>query len=186
MPSPDLVGLFVGPLNHIGARYMVTGAVAAIMYGEPRLTNDIDVVIELDIPDATRLLEQFSPVEFYVPPFDVVEIEVSRVRFGHFNVIHNATSLKADFYPAGAEPLNHWGLDNRREMRTTRETIWTAPPEYVILLKLQYWRDGGSDKHARDIRTMLRVLGEDIDRSIIEREAKQRGLASLWATVAAS
>ncbi len=44
MPAPDLLGLFIGPINRLGLEYMVTGAVAAIVYGEPRLTHDIDVV----------------------------------------------------------------------------------------------------------------------------------------------
>ncbi len=45
VPTPDLVSLFVEPLNRLGVMYMVTGAVAAIVYGEPRLTNDIDLEI---------------------------------------------------------------------------------------------------------------------------------------------
>jgi hypothetical protein len=56
--------------------------------------------------------------------------------------------------------------------------VWTAPPEYVILMKMEYWRDGGSEKHLRDIRAMLRILGPDIDRAMIEAEASQRGVAT--------
>ena len=57
VPPPDLVSLFVEPLNRLGITYMVTGAVAAIVYGEPRLTNDIDFVIKLSDDDVLRLAE---------------------------------------------------------------------------------------------------------------------------------
>ena len=47
MPEPKLYQIFIGNFNRLGIRYMVTGAAASIVYGEPRLTNDIDVVIDL-------------------------------------------------------------------------------------------------------------------------------------------
>ena len=61
VPAPDLVSLFVEPLNNLSVTYMVTGAVAAIVYGEPRLTNDIDLVIKLSDDDAKRLHDAFLP-----------------------------------------------------------------------------------------------------------------------------
>ena len=51
MAVPDLVSLFVLPLEALGIRYMVTGSVAAMGYGEPRLTNDVDVVVDLSAGD---------------------------------------------------------------------------------------------------------------------------------------
>ncbi len=47
MRELSLFELFTDPLNRIGIRYMITGAVASIIYGEPRLTHDIDLVVEL-------------------------------------------------------------------------------------------------------------------------------------------
>jgi hypothetical protein len=185
MPPPDLIDLFVTPLNSVGVRYMVTGAVAAIMYGEPRLTHDVDVVVALRKDDARKLAEQFAPTEFYVPPIEVMEAESARSRYGHFNIIHIRTTLKADVYPAGDDSLNAWGLDHRRAMETRHGTIWTAPPEYVVLLKMQYWREGGSDKHLRDIRAMLRVLGAGVDRGMIQEEAMRRGLRDQWSVASA-
>ena len=55
MPEPELSLLFVRPLNQIGARYIVSGSVASILYGEPRLTNDVDFVIFLRDTDIVRL-----------------------------------------------------------------------------------------------------------------------------------
>ncbi len=54
MTEPDLVGLFVAPLEGLGLRYMITGGVASVIYGDPRFTRDIDLVVELREPDAGR------------------------------------------------------------------------------------------------------------------------------------
>ena len=78
MPTPDLISLFVAPLNRIGARYAVTGAVAAIVYGQPRLTDDIDLVLDIAPRDAARLHAAFSPDEYYVPPTETIATEARR------------------------------------------------------------------------------------------------------------
>ena len=53
-----------------------------------------------------------------------------------------------------------------------------APPEYVILRKLEFFREGRSEKHLRDIAAMLSEAGPLIDSSFIERETLSRGLAA--------
>jgi hypothetical protein len=45
--EPDLVGLFVAPLEALGLQYMITGGVAAVIYGDSRFTRDIDLILEL-------------------------------------------------------------------------------------------------------------------------------------------
>ena len=51
MREPELFLLFVRPLNRAGIRYVVSGSVAAIFYGEPRLTHDVDFVVFLNAGD---------------------------------------------------------------------------------------------------------------------------------------
>ena len=104
MSEPDLIALFVDPLNRLGVEYMVSGAVAAILYGEPRLTNDIDVVAALDAAMARRFANEFPAAEFYVPPPETLDEAVRQTRHAHFNVIHVASALKVDVYPAGHDP----------------------------------------------------------------------------------
>ena len=131
MPEPELSLLFVRPLNQIGARYLVSGSVASILYGEPRLTNDIDFVIYLREGDIARLREMFPPPEFYVPPSEVIAAEIARPAKGQFKVIHADTSFKADFYMAGRDELSAWAFRNSRKMKYRGEPIIVAPPEYV-------------------------------------------------------
>src|SRR5262245_37113872 len=108
MPEPELSLLFVRPLNQLGIRYVVSGGVAAILYGEPRLTHDVDFVVCLRPGDIPGLCQAFPAPEFYVPPLDVIALEVAREQRGHFNIIHSDTGFKADFYTSGRDPFHAW------------------------------------------------------------------------------
>jgi len=60
MPEPNLFQIFAGRLNGLGIRYMVTGAVASIVYGETRLTHDIDVVMKVNADEAEKIVRMIS------------------------------------------------------------------------------------------------------------------------------
>ena len=60
------------------------------------------------------------------------------------------------------------------------ELIVIAPPEYVIVRKLEYFREGHSEKHLRDIRAMLAVSGEQLDRATLNEWIQRQGLESEW------
>jgi hypothetical protein len=62
-------------------------------------------------------------------------------------------------------------------------TLAVAPPEYVIVRKLEYFREGGSIKHLDDIRAMLRNSGDSLDKSALEGFIATLGLAREWAQV---
>lgn len=185
MPEPELSLLFIRPLNRIGARYIVSGSVASILYGEPRLTNDVDFVVFLRDEDIARLPEIFPAPEFYLPPTEVIAAEMARPAKGQFNAIHADTGFKADFYLAGRDELNAWGFRHSRKLEYRGESITVAPPEYVILRKLEYFREGGSDKHRRDIRAMLAVSGDILDRPALHEWIQRRGLEAEWQQVSA-
>lgn len=180
MPEAELSLLFVRPLNLINARYIVSGSVAAIIYGEPRLTHDVDFVIFLNPENIRRLPEVFPPDRYYLPPLSVVLAEVAREERGHFNVIHVDTGFKADFYTSGRDELHAWALRNARQIEFRGERLSVAPPEYVIIRKLEYFREGGSQKHLRDIRAMLSVSESVIDRNELTEWIHRRGLERQW------
>ena len=160
---------------------MVSGSVASIVYGEPRLTNDIDLVVVLSAAHIQQLAVLFPLDRFYCPPPEVIAAEARRPRRGHLNLIHQDTGLKADLYLAGSEPLQAWGLARRRRVELgPGQSIWIAPPEYVILKKLEYFREGRSEKHLTDIRGMLAVSGDEIDSSFLDAQIANLGLAAEW------
>jgi len=180
MGEPNLFQIFINRLNKLGVRYMVTGAVAAIVYGEPRLTHDIDLVIALKTEDIEKVLESFSPKEFYCPPQENINLEIKRASRGHFNIIHSETGFKADCYLMGQDELHHWGMLNRKEFIVEGEPIWVAPPEYVILRKLEYYKEGKSQKHLMDIANMLRVSSHQIDFPQLQDKIRSCSLEREW------
>ena len=176
----DLLDRFAVPFARLGLPYMVTGGAAAIVYGEPRLTNDLDVVVAMRPADAARVAEALAADDTYVPPVEVLEVEAARRVHGHFNVIHGPSSLRADVYVAGDDPLHVWGLAGRRTITVGAAAVAIAPPEYVIVRKLQYAAEGGGDRHLRDVRRILDRALVHIDVDEIVRRAAALGVVAQW------
>lgn len=180
MSLPELIARFVRPLARLDVPYMVMGGVAAIIYSEPRYTEDLDLVMQLDAEDAADFAAAFPREEFYVPPVEVIEAESRRAAFGHFNLSHHETGLRADVYLAGDDPLHAWGLARRRRIVLRDEPVWLAPVEYVILGKLKFYREGGSSRHLEDISAILRISSDRIDFVELERKVADLGLNAEW------
>jgi Nucleotidyl transferase AbiEii toxin, Type IV TA system len=178
--EPSLVSLFVRPLNQLRIPYMVTGGVASVIYGEPRFTRDIDVVIRLHPRDAERFARAWAAEDFYVPPVEVIAEESGRPTSGHFNVIHQHTTMRADVYLSGNDPLNAWAFAHAVVRRVEDDEVSLAPIEAVILSKLRYHQMGGSQRHLRDIALMLRVSGDLVDRRELERWTVRLGVVGEW------
>jgi hypothetical protein len=183
MREANLFLMFTQRLNALGVAYMVSGSVAVIIYGEPRLTHDVDLIVVLDREQIARLPEVFPPGEFYCPPTEVISVEAAREQRGHFNIIHHETGFKADVYLSGRDPFHAWGLARARQLEVEGQALVLAPPEYVIVRKLEYYREGGSEKHLRDIRSMLDASPGAIDRVELEKQIAARSLQEAWRQV---
>lgn len=179
-PEPGLVGLFVPPLNRAGIEYMVTGGFAAIVYGHPRLTLDLDLVIRMRPADAARFAALWPPVEFYCPPVEALALEAARAEHGHFNVIHAASAMRADVYLAAGGALEHWALARRVAHRISGEEVQVAPIEYVVARKLWYARLGGAERHLQDVARMLEVRGTTVNLPALERWIAELGVEAEW------
>lgn len=160
---------------------MITGSVAAMFYGEPRMTLDLDLVISLPENRVREILTSFPEADFYCPPEEVLFAEIRRRAFAHFILIHLETGLKADIYLEKGEAWHRWGLEHRRRENLFPDfAVWIAPPEYVILRKLQYHLEGGSEKHIEDIRTMLRISSPAINWAYLMQEIRRFHADELW------
>lgn len=183
MHAPAELALFVRRLESVGAPYMVTGATAAIIYGQPRVTNNLDVVLSLSDAGRTALLTAFSEKEFYVPPESVIRAEQARLHRGHFNLIHHESGYKADVYLAGSDPLHALALERRRRIRWSDDLeLWVAPPEYVVLRKMEFFREGGSAKHPADIQAIREITG--VDEVALAPWIERLGLQDVWQQLA--
>ena len=179
-PLDNLFLLFTRKFDELGSPYMVSGSVAAMIYGEPRLTHDVDLIAYLDQRAAIRLPQLFPHPEFYCPPPDIIALEIARDFRGHFNLLHIDTAFKADVYLRGNDSFHVWALQKSRRVQVGDSTVSLAPPEYVIIRKLEYFREGASEKHVRDIQAMLRTTGRDIDFQRLEVFVDERDLSDEW------
>lgn len=130
MEPAELLRYVVECFEKLNIGYFITGALASIAYGEPRLTNDIDVVVDISERDIARLKGCFPQDEY------------------HFD-----------------------------------EDAAFASPEDVILKKMEYYAEGGSEKHLRDISGMIKISAEIIDFAYISFWAGKLGLGEIWKEV---
>lgn len=114
MELNDLFAIYCRPLHGAGIPYMATGSVACMIYGIPRFTHDLDLVIELNNDQIGQLVRLFPSAEFYCPPAEVIRMEAFRATRGHVNLIHHDTGFKADLYLHNEDSLQAWGLQERR------------------------------------------------------------------------
>ena len=161
--------------------YMIAGSVGAMAYGEPRLTNDIDIVVDLRENGVERLLTLFAGDAYYVPSMEFVQAVIRRR--GMFNIIHVTTGSKADIIIVKDDDFARSEFARRRHIPFLAGTAtYAATPEDVIIAKLRYYHEGRSAKHPRDIAGILRISGERLDRPSIDGWVRRLGLEHAWET----
>ena len=108
MPVPTDFSVFFAALGATGLPYCATDSVASGIYGEPRMTMDIDLVLLMKIADIGKVRAAFPEDRFYIPPVEILTGEARRGERGLFNVIHHDGMLKADIFIACRDPLHLW------------------------------------------------------------------------------
>lgn len=181
MEQPELLRYAFDALERQGVPYMLVGSLASMLYGEPRMTRDIDFVVDLPVSRVEALCAEFPSPEFYV---SLPAARHAAAQGGQFNVIHPSSGNKIDLMIARRDAWGRTQLARRLRKEVLQGTTgFVASPEDVILAKLWYYQDGGSDKHLRDIAAMLQISGTEIDRNYIEQWAAQLGLVEPWRAV---
>ena len=186
MQELNLFRIYTDILNQNNFKYFITGSVAAIVYGDPRLTHDIDFVIFMHNSEIEKFINAFPAKSFYCPPSEIIKTELELKAGGHFNLIHQETGFKADIYLAGDEEIQSWAMKNSRQIEFEGSTIFIAPPEYVIIKKLEFYKEGKSQKHLVDIQGILTNSGELIDFNFLNRAISERSLNKYWVEVGKS
>lgn len=178
MEPSELLRHLVRCLEKLDIPYFITGAVASIAYGEPRLTNDIDVVAEMDERHIAGLKACFPEGEYYLDS-DAARKAIERRR--QFNIIHPASGLKIDVMISQRDAFDKSRFARIRRLRLLEDTEANfASPEDVILKKMAYYKEGASEKHIRDIAGMVKISGEMVDVQYVLLWAKTLGLEDVW------
>jgi hypothetical protein len=178
MEQSDLLRHVCKILEDLQLPYLVTGSQATIAFGEPRFTNDIDIVVALTPERLDQFVECFPEEEFYLSRAAASDAIVHR---SMFNIIHPTSGHKIDIIIPGASDYEQSRFDRGRKVQIAPDFAATfAAPEDVIIKKLQFYKIGNSDRHLRDIAGVLKVSGERIDRDYIAAYAAQFGVGDIW------
>ncbi len=161
-----------------GIPYMITGSTALNFYAAPRMTRDIDIVIEIQTQDADRMLQLF-PAPFYA---DRQMIEEAVYQEGMFNLIHTEFAFKIDFIIRKKQPYRIIEFSRRRKIRVNGAEIWIVSPEDLILSKLFWAKDSLSELQLGDVRNLLQMVS-NLDVSYVEKWVHELKLDSLWKQV---
>ena len=176
------VALFVGrAIDAAGGTYFVGGSLASSLQGEPRATNDIDIVIDLPLGRVDTLIAELGP-DFEVDR----EMLFQALRTaGSCNIFYLPTVFKVDLFAVGLAPFDEMEFSRKRaaQVRMTGETLVVKSPEDSILRKLWWYRLGNevSDRQWRDVVQILVVNGIHLDASYLENWSRHLKVADLLA-----
>jgi hypothetical protein len=170
----DVLREVVAGLDQAGIAYMVSGSTALNYYAEPRMTRDIDIVIELG-PHETARFEQIFSGGFYLDK-EVIEQAV-RDR-GMFNLIHLGRVVKVDFIVRKDSEYRRLEFSRRRRVEAEGLTLHLVSPEDLILSKLEWIRQGPSELQLRDVQSVVASV-PDLDWPYLRSWAGTLGLLPL-------
>ena len=181
MEQSELMRLIVQALESLEISYMITGSHASAFYGEPRFTKDIDIVADLKEERVDAFVKFFPADKFYCDK-DMIRAEIKRR--GQFNIIHSTSGLKIDIILTKETPFSKTEFSRRkREALFTDKEANFASPEDVIIKKMDFYKQGGSEKHLRDVTGILKISGDMIDTNYITEWADILGLRDIWDAV---
>ncbi len=152
--------------------YMLTGSMAMVDYAMMRMTNDIDIVIEVSPADAEKIIKEFEP-DYYVPHGRVRDA-VSRKFM--FNLLHQATLVKTDCVVRKENAFSKKAFSRRRKINFAGFDVWIISREDLILSKLNWAKNTRSEMQMRDVASILR---NGYDENYVKSWAKNLGVEEL-------
>lgn len=165
-------------LQSFSIRHALVGSLASMSYGEPRLTRDIDFVVEMTDGQVEPFCDNFRAPEYYVSTQAAREAVRNH---SQFNIIHITSGNKVDLM---LTKPNDWSRQQLGRVRTVTigpdVAVPTASPEDIIVAKVWYFQGGGSQKHVHDIAGMFRHSAAEIDRAYIDHWTAELGLTKEW------
>jgi hypothetical protein len=160
-------------LDGAGIAYMLTGSMAMNYYAQPRMTRDIDVVVALAPADARRIVDLFTP-DYYVSE-EAVRDSIAGESI--FNLIHNESVIKLDCIVRKNTPYRQVEFGRREQIRIDNFSTWIASKEDLIISKLFWAKDSGSELQMRDVRNLAAT---GFDSAYVENWTQELDLTNLW------
>jgi len=162
-------------LREAGINYMISGSIAANYYTIPRMTRDIDVVIELKQGDIDRFVGLFED-DFYINR-ETVANEVSRE--GMFNLIYNRYVIKIDFIIKKSSEYQQVEFSRRKQVLIEQSPMWFVSSEDLVISKLVWAKDSHSEMQLKDVRNLIETV-DDLDLKYIDNWVRELGLEQIY------
>ena len=160
----------VDALDAAGVEYMIGGSVASSIFGEPRTTRDIDIVVAVDDTSLRDLFGRFDREHVYIDePADDEPIRAGQM----FNLLDLRGGWKVDLVVRKSRPFSVVEFGRRQQLDVLGVTAWVASVEDVILTKLEWAALSGSSRQIDDVRGIVAVQGEALDVAYLRNWADQ-------------
>lgn len=158
--------------------YMVTGSIASSIFGQPRSTHDIDLVVALAAEHARDLLIAFPPPTFYLSEASILDAIRGR---SMFNLLDISGGDKVDFWILQDDPFDRSRFARRRWETIGGKQVAVSSPEDTILAKLRWsMLSDGSEKQFHDAKHVFEVQQNSLDLNYLSHWASQLGADTLW------
>jgi hypothetical protein len=167
----EFVKFVAGSLDLARVPYMLTGSVAMALYAEPRMTRDLDLVIECPPRAVDELIRLLEPSCY----LDADAVHRAFETYGMFNIIHRQLVIKADFIVRKDDPYRRMEFSRRREDVIDGVRIWVVAPEDLILSKLVWSKESRSARQLSDVRLLLGAVA-NLDNEYLDRWAAHHGV----------
>lgn len=147
----EILQLVCNRLESFKIPYMLTGSLAAHFYSVPRMTRDIDIVLEMFKFDIERFFCLFQ-ADFYIVKNSIIEAVENE---GMFNIIHNSSVFKIDFIIRKESPYRALEFQRKRRLQLGDFQSWVVSPEDLILSKLFWAKDSLSQLQINDVKNLI-------------------------------
>jgi hypothetical protein len=173
----------VRELDRAGIAHMLTGSFASTYHGDPRTTNDIDLVIECDRSSLDTFVSGLDAERYYV---SAEAADEAWRRRGQFNVVLLESGWKVDLILCKQRAFSREEFARRQPAEIAGTAVWVASAEDVVVAKLEWAQAGESERQVRDVVGILQVRSGELDLPYIERWVRELGLNPLWQRARAS
>jgi len=165
-------------LDKLAIPYLITGGMAVLVWGRPRFTADVDVVVELkeeNLLDLERSLKNLGRSGF----IDRMAMREALHHGGEFNFIDSITGVKVDFWMLKNDAFDSSRLGRRVSKDILGKKVYFISPEDLILIKLQWYKESQSSQQLEDVESIFRISGHELDKIYLAQWAKPLGVYNI-------
>ncbi len=149
-------------LDKLNIQYFITGGFAVSVWGRPRATFDIDIVVKIIEPQVDKLVGAWKNLSKAGYADENMMREAIKLS-GEFNFIDPDSGLKVNFWVNKGGSANTPEFENRRFKRINNQKVFFVSPEDLILSKLQWYVLSESDRHINDIKSVFKISEDILD-----------------------